>query len=331
MTSTVVVMIIVGIAFVIASFIISERIGKKEESNLIDLMTVDESYEFSDRELQIIKRKIEDVIANQAKDILYQTNESLSNMANEKTMALGDYAVAVCEEIENNHKQVMFLYSMLDDKQKEIMKTVKDVDSSKKEIKDLITETIGEQDKLYKILQKLKSGEYIQTAADNATDKEKKQSMHETSQIKNNEEQIMQSQLNSISNEISDSNDHHKESKEPMDIDIESDDGDVESDDNKESENSETTNETMNESADEPLNESADESIDESIEDIFAEIDKTDIDFDEVLENDFKNDTNVNDIILEMYGNGNSIIDIAKEMGLGVGEVKLVIDLYQGD
>ncbi len=56
------------------------------------------------------------------------------------------------------------------------MKTVKDVDSSKKEIKDLITETIGEQDKLYKILQKLKSGEYIQTAADNATDKEKKQS-----------------------------------------------------------------------------------------------------------------------------------------------------------
>ncbi len=96
MTSTVVVMIIVGIAFVIASFIISERIGKKEESNLIDLMTVDESYEFSDRELQIIKRKIEDVIANQAKDILYQTNESLSNMANEKTMALGDYAVAVC-------------------------------------------------------------------------------------------------------------------------------------------------------------------------------------------------------------------------------------------
>lgn len=323
MTSTVVVMIIVGIAFVIASFIISERIGKKEESNLIDLMTVDESYEFSDRELQIIKRKIEDVIANQAKDILYQTNESLSNMANEKTMALGDYAVAVCEEIENNHKQVMFLYSMLDDKQKEIMKTVKDVDSSKKEIKDLITETIGEQDKLYKILQKLKSGEYIQTAADNAIDKEKKQSLHEASQIKNNEEQIMQSQLNSISNEISDSNDHHKESKEPTDIDIESDDGDVESDDNKESENSETTNETMNESAD--------ESIDESIEDIFAEIDKTDIDFDEVLENDFKNDTNVNDIILEMYGNGNSIIDIAKEMGLGVGEVKLVIDLYQGD
>ena len=331
MTSTVVVMIIVGIAFVIASFIISERIGKKEESNLIDLMTVDESYEFSDRELQIIKRKIEDVIANQAKDILYQTNESLSNMANEKTMALGDYAVAVCEEIENNHKQVMFLYSMLDDKQKEIMKTVKDVDSSKKEIKDLITETIGEQDKLYKILQKLKSGEYIQTAADNAIDKEKKQSLHEASQIKNNEEQIMQSQLNSISNEISDSNDHHKESKEPTDIDIESDDGDVESDDNKESENSETTNETMNESADEPLNESADELIDESIEDIFAEIDKTDIDFDEVLENDFKNDTNVNDIILEMYGNGNSIIDIAKEMGLGVGEVKLVIDLYQGD
>jgi hypothetical protein len=32
-----------------------------------------------------------------------------------------------------------------------------------------------------------------------------------------------------------------------------------------------------------------------------------------------------------MYRNGDNIITIAKELGLGVGEVKLVIDLYQGE
>ena len=39
---------------------------------------------------------------------------------------------------------------------------------------------------------------------------------------------------------------------------------------------------------------------------------------------------NTNDIILEMKRNGMSIMEIARELGMGVGEVKLVVDLYQG-
>ena len=37
------------------------------------------------------------------------------------------------------------------------------------------------------------------------------------------------------------------------------------------------------------------------------------------------------DIILEMHKSGLSILEIAKHLGLGVGEVKLVVDLYQGE
>lgn len=133
MTGAVVVMMIIGFIFIFASFFISEKLMKKESDVNVDFLTVDENYEFSDRELKLIKRKIEDVIANQAKDILYETNESLSSMANEKTLALGDYAVAVCEEIEKNHKEVMFLYSMLDDKQKEIMNTVRTVNEERRQ------------------------------------------------------------------------------------------------------------------------------------------------------------------------------------------------------
>ena len=105
MTPTIVVMIVIGLVFIIASFFVSEKLSKKVTDANIDLLTVKDDYEFSDRELQIIKRKIEDVIAKQAKDILYETNDSLSTMANEKTMALGDYAVTVCDEIEKNHKK----------------------------------------------------------------------------------------------------------------------------------------------------------------------------------------------------------------------------------
>ena len=66
-------------------------------------------------------------------------------------------------------------------------------------------------------------------------------------------------------------------------------------------------------------------------DDPFAEIDHTDIDFDDVMDEEFEEQDNSNDIILEMYRNGNSILDIAKQLGLGVGEVRLVIDLYQGE
>ena len=73
MTPLIIAMIIIGIVFIIVSFFVSEKLTRKESDFNIDLLTVDDNYEFSERELQIIKRKIEDVIANQAKDILYET------------------------------------------------------------------------------------------------------------------------------------------------------------------------------------------------------------------------------------------------------------------
>ncbi len=40
---------------------------------------------------------------------------------------------------------------------------------------------------------------------------------------------------------------------------------------------------------------------------------------------------NSNDKVLELYGQGVPTVDIAKQLGLGVGEVKLVIDLYKNE
>ena len=39
---------------------------------------------------------------------------------------------------------------------------------------------------------------------------------------------------------------------------------------------------------------------------------------------------NNNDEILRLHREGKSKVAIAKELGLGVGEVKLVIDLFEG-
>jgi DNA-binding NarL/FixJ family response regulator len=47
------------------------------------------------------------------------------------------------------------------------------------------------------------------------------------------------------------------------------------------------------------------------------------------MENGQENGGNNNEQILKLYKQGKSKIAIAKELGLGVGEVKLVIDLYK--
>lgn len=284
MTVSVVVMIIIGLILSIASFFISEKISKKEDSFNVDLLTVDENYEFSERELRIIRRKIEDVIANQAKDILYETNESLSNMANEKTLALGDYAVAVCEEIEKNHKEVMFLYSMLDDKQKEIMNTVKAVDEVNREVKDTISKaqkhiTVSVEDFKTGDGEKENPSEKKLSAIDQLTALSKKKKEMDSVQTHAGETAEEQSMPETVSDE---------EIEKEL-------------------------------TATEPSEE-------QNVNDMFAELD-----FDEVLEEEFKDSENSNDIILEMHKKGSSIIDIAKQLGLGVGEVKLVIDLYQGE
>lgn len=42
-------------------------------------------------------------------------------------------------------------------------------------------------------------------------------------------------------------------------------------------------------------------------------------------------ESNHNDIILKLYRQGKSVFDISKELEIGQGEVKLVIDLFQGE
>ena len=57
MTPTIVVMIVIGIIFIFASFFVSEKVWNKEDNVNIDALAITEQYEFSERELQIIKDK----------------------------------------------------------------------------------------------------------------------------------------------------------------------------------------------------------------------------------------------------------------------------------
>ena len=68
MTGYVIAMIVIGFIVIIASFFISEKFANTETK--VSVAAIDENYEFSEQERNIIKNKIEDVIAEHAKDIV---------------------------------------------------------------------------------------------------------------------------------------------------------------------------------------------------------------------------------------------------------------------
>ncbi|MDE7367168.1 MAG: hypothetical protein K2N24_07425 [Lachnospiraceae bacterium] len=212
---------IVGIICIVVSFMLvgKEEPVSEEEENPEERNRITDDYELNEEELAILQRKVSDKISQDVNEIIYNADQSLSTMTNEKMLALGDYAVTVCDEIEKNHKEVMFLYSMLNDKEKEVKELVSESDAKIAELKE---------------------------ASELALDAYVGESV----------------ELNVA---------------EPM-------------------------------VPDEP------EAIMEMME-----------------EEPEEEEDNTNDIILGMKRSGMSIIEIARELGLGVGEVKLVVDLYQGD
>ena len=212
---------IVGIICIVVSFMMvgkEEPVSEEEENPEVGNRITDD-YELNEEELAILQRKVSDKISQDVNEIIYNADQSLSTMTNEKMLALGDYAVTVCDEIEKNHKEVMFLYSMLNDKEKEVKELVSESDAKIAELKEA---------------SELALDAYV---------------------------------------------------GEPVELNVT-----------------------------EPMVPDEPEAIMEMMEEEPA------------VEED-----NTNDIILGMKRSGMSIIEIARELGLGVGEVKLVVDLYQGD
>ena len=239
MSATVIVLIVIGLVFIFVSFAISEKLSEeKAESDSV----VKIPKELTTEQKEKIDKLIRDYMDQQIDGRLTDIETRLSEIVNQKTLALGDYAVSVKEEIDRNHKEVVFLYDMLSDKQKEIMTTVNMIDTYKKEISAMVQEQAAQN-----IMNYSASASETQPSAEDTVPEE-------------------------------------------LPAEEMSDDTEIE--------------EAMKEMEDIPISEESQEEL-------------------ENVDN--------KDMILEMHKAGLSILEIARHLGLGVGEVKLVVDLYQGE
>ncbi|MDE6616021.1 MAG: hypothetical protein K2K35_05590, partial [Lachnospiraceae bacterium] len=86
-------------------------------------------------------------IEAKAEEVLNNTDNKLSTILNEKIMGLSEYSDQILDKMEKNHSETVFLYDMLNEKEKEIKELVHDIDVLKADIRDELAKEYQEHRK----------------------------------------------------------------------------------------------------------------------------------------------------------------------------------------
>ncbi|NLL93058.1 MAG: hypothetical protein GX225_02780 [Clostridiales bacterium] len=263
-------LIVFGIILVAISFIFSEHLTNSSSFGN------EQNPDVTKVTKEIVKKEVEAEIAEVIDDKLDQAEVRLDKIVNEKIMALGDYSEDIDIRTTKNHDEVMFLYDMLNDKEKTIKNTVKDVEALKLSVKKMaqeanrsisvdFTENVNDRDDTKEVLSGDKS---VLTARDH-NDKIPKTKKNE---IEPQEQLETLNRLNTVE-----------------------DDNNVQ--------------------------------LKKRIVEQLHDMEPTN-DINGKAQNVNKAQMNNNQRILALHNQGKATVDIAKELKLGVGEVRLVIDLF---
>lgn len=249
-----IILLIAGAVIFAASFILPER--KKMIQPETQEILKNEIQNMVAEEMDSVRSRIDSIVDETVSYAVEKTERSMERLSNEKIMAVNEYSDTVLDEIHQNHEEVIFLYDMLNSKQKNIKKTVREVEKTVKEVEQTVKET--------------------ESSVKEATVEEAA---------------VPSAELNPLPVK--------KVSAQPA--------------------NKKSTKKT------EKTEEIAGSQIGRTSGS--EEAPEVDLSF---MESPKSKGRNNNEVILSLHKDGKSNVAIAKELGLGIGEVKLVIDLFEG-
>lgn len=285
-------LLVIGLIIIVASFIFSTK-GDNSENIKVNVSELD------DRQKDMVRRQILSIVDDQIDDIKEITEAELDKLSNRKMSEMNEYSETILSEINRNHNEVMFLYDMLNEKKKEVNNAVREINNAKKSI---ASNTVKEEqpDKS----QTKKAGTKTEKR-NNTTSTEKKKTEMEM--------EMVRTELEYMKNSVTDDDDFYDvpvKNKNAnilnqLDAVVEAVSDDVPADDYV----------TIKKSR-KKTGKSAAKRLKETV-------------LKESTREHREGNAN-NEKILELSSKGKSNTEIAKELGIGIGEVKLVVDLFKG-
>lgn len=157
MGTVAIVLIVIGIICVIISIIL----GITDNKEQADTASYVSDYD-SAKQVSQVSKAIDDIIEKKMQDIEEKTEASLDNISNTKILEMNEYADNVLKEINRNHNEVMFMYDMLNEKDKEIKTTVKSVNATNTQARGMgtVRERLIKLDETQKAPQRISVDEF---------------------------------------------------------------------------------------------------------------------------------------------------------------------------
>lgn len=114
-----IVLILIGVAFLVGSYFVEERFSEKDIQE-ISKMSETQLNMIVDKQVKSAKTQVENSVDEIIDESLAVTKRGLEKETNEKIMAISEYSDTVLETMNKTHNEIMFLYSMLNDKHAEM-------------------------------------------------------------------------------------------------------------------------------------------------------------------------------------------------------------------
>ncbi len=132
---TEIVLIVAGFAAIILGYILPAGKDMDEEDKML---MEREIRELVRREVEDQKETIDNMVDDSVDNSLDRTERAMERISNEKLSAIGEYSDTVINDIHKNHDEVMFMYDMLNDKHKNLTNVVTEVTKKADEAKQTV-------------------------------------------------------------------------------------------------------------------------------------------------------------------------------------------------
>lgn len=136
MTGVEIILLLIGCVFMIGSFFVTEKLSPSELSKVAEL-SEEELGKIIDRGLTNAVSRIDDSIGERLENSMENVDRGLEKETNEKIMAISEYSDTVLEAINKSHNEIMFLYSMLNDKHAELTGMVSDLQRLSADVRNM--------------------------------------------------------------------------------------------------------------------------------------------------------------------------------------------------
>lgn len=300
-----IVLILLGILLFALGYFLPEK--KETPDNDAVLFSEEEIKKMVDHEMSDAKSRIEDIVDETVNYAIEKTERSMDRLTNEKMLAVNEYSDTVLDKINKNHNEAVFLYDMLNDKHENLKNTVSEAEKTVSEVKTTVSEAKSTASEAKTEMSKAKAA-----ASDFVVEQPTPLAKQNSTSLE--KEEVDFQPIHPLMAKVIGKPEQTDDVGNNVEI-------------SKIEQNKEDFN--INNFIKEDLNYVEDRDAAERKSKMEKKTKKASSDVN-IRFSSGQAGRNSNEKILELHKNGKSNMAIAKELGLGIGEVKLVIDLFEG-